>query len=87
MKCKAAEGEVHTPRQVTSAEREVGVSGVVNAISQKHEAEIGTCYGQDGGGEEEQNEPVGVVVADAAVDKDAVVVKLADAVAADGAVL
>ena len=51
------------------------------------QAERPAIRGEHGGAEEQQDEPVVVADADAVVDEDAVVVKLADAALADAAVL
>jgi len=77
---------VVAPRKALSSRGEAGIRGLDHR-SDVLDAEVRAGEDEDAGGDQEEDEPVRVAVADAAVDEDAVVVGAGDAAVAEGAVL
>lgn len=77
---------VVAPRKALSSRSETGVGGLDHR-GDVVDAEVRAGDDEGAGGDQQEDEPVRVAVADAAVDEDAVVVGAGDAAVAEGAVL
>lgn len=58
----------------------------LNEIPKENSAEVGACVSEDCGGKKEQDEVMGVVVANTSIDENAVVVKFGNTATADATV-